>query len=142
MTAPILEEAPENGRRRHRLSAHIYEQMALLGQFEGVRVELIDGEVIEMLPMGEPHAASVTNTTEELVVPLHGKMKVRNQTPLNAGLFGRPEPDVAVASLESLLPDLRWVCPVIGLSTCKKTCWKCATRPSNGPLRVLALTIR
>ncbi len=183
MTAPTLEQAPvfvgqltdaqtlANVRHRHRLSALVYERMARLGAFEGLRVELIDGEIIEMPPMGEPHAASVTNTTEELVVPFRGKMKVRNQTPLNAGSYGRPEPDVAVVSLDALLLDQppsraelvvevsdstlkydhkptkprftpRSACPIIGLSTCKRTCWKCGARPSNGPVRVLGSTIR
>jgi Uma2 family endonuclease len=109
MTTPIS-EAPAPALtsvkpRSKRWSVEEYERLLSTGVFDGQRLELMDGDIIEMTPMNEPHAASVTNTAEELTVPLHGRMKVRNQTPLNAGAYGRPEPDIAVVSLDALLPD-------------------------------------
>lgn len=114
MTAPISEKPPVaaphingtqtsgNERRRHLLSANVYEQMASLGLFDGLRVELIDGEVIEMPPIGENHAQSVTKTSIKLIVALHERLLVRSQNPINAGAFGRPEPDVVLVPLETL----------------------------------------
>ena len=118
MTAPLLEQAPvvepqipqsqpnsteQFGPRRRPLTAHDYEQMALLGFFEGLRVELIDGEIVEMPPIGEPHAMSVSRTTKRLNIALNDDLLTRPQNPINAGSFGRPEPDVAVVLTSNLV---------------------------------------
>ncbi|BCM93706.1 hypothetical protein IAD21_05597 [Abditibacteriota bacterium] len=113
MTTPVSEATPQFaghidgvesvvGPRRRPLSASDYEQMASLGLFEGLRVELIDGEIVEMPPIGESHARSVTKTAIRLTVALHERLLIRSQNPINAGTLGRPEPDVVLVPLESL----------------------------------------
>ncbi len=48
--------------RRHRFTVEDYYRMADDGILAAdARVELIDGEVIEMAPIGAPHAAAVTD---------------------------------------------------------------------------------
>jgi len=82
-----------------------YERMLALEMFRDARFELIAGEVIEMPLISELHAISVTNTAEAVTVPLHGRLKIRNQCPINAGNYGRPEPDIALVSFDALLPN-------------------------------------
>src|SRR5688572_27613630 len=53
--------------RRHRISVADYYRMADVGILDDEsRVELIDGDIIDMPPPGSPHAATVTYLTEVL----------------------------------------------------------------------------
>ena len=63
---------------------------------EDDRVELIEGEIIEMSPMGSRHAAVVSSVTEALVSLFKGKALLRPQLPLRLNEFNEPEPDIAV----------------------------------------------
>lgn len=78
------------GPRRRPLSAHDYEQMGRLGLFEGLRVELIDGEIVEMPPIGEDHARNVTKATTRLTVALHERLLIRCKTPSTQELLDGP----------------------------------------------------
>jgi Uma2 family endonuclease len=70
--------------------------MGRLGFFRGKRVELIDGEVIPMSPMNDPHGLSVVFTAEALR-PLFGEQFThRVQLPMRLPNGDEPEPDVAV----------------------------------------------
>ncbi len=51
---------PSGGPAPWRWSRTDYYRLADLGFFRGKRVELIDGGVIEMSPMGTPHCTSVS----------------------------------------------------------------------------------
>ena len=54
--------------RRHWLSVDDYYRMAEVGILDPeARVELIDGEIIDMAPPGSPHAATVDYLNEALV---------------------------------------------------------------------------
>jgi Uma2 family endonuclease len=70
--------------------------MAEVGLFDGKHVELIEGQVIEMSPMGSPHITAVTLTSEVLRRVLGPGYFVRTQGPLDLGTMSEPEPDVAV----------------------------------------------
>jgi len=61
-----------------------------------VRTELIEGEILEMSPMGTSHAASIARATELFVLSLRGKADVRVQLPLRLSLHSEPEPDVCI----------------------------------------------
>ena len=65
------------------------------------RVELIDGEVVEMSPMGMPHGACVARLNETFVLALHGRAIVRPQLPMQVGDFSEPEADIAVIRYRS-----------------------------------------
>lgn len=77
-----------------------YYKIAGVGLFEGKRVELIEGEVIEMSPMGSLHATCVTLTAKILERIFGPGYFIRQQMPLNAGELSEPEPDVAVIAGE------------------------------------------
>jgi Uma2 family endonuclease len=79
-----------------RWSKDFYYQMAELGWFEGKRVELIDGEIYEMSPIGSRHAVAVTLTTRVLDRLNPEDYFAYSQNPLNSGKRSEPVPDVAV----------------------------------------------
>jgi Uma2 family endonuclease len=68
-----------------------------LGWFEGQRIELIDGEIIQMPQPGPPHVVSVDNVADalEAVFP-KARFYVRRQAALDIGPDTEPGPDVAV----------------------------------------------
>ena len=103
--APHENEIKQELPRKRLISARDYMSMAEIGLFDGQRVELINGEIVDMPPISEFHAQSVDKSTKKLIVPLHENFVVRCQHPFNAGENGRPEPDIAVVRPETLRPD-------------------------------------
>lgn len=73
-----------------------YYRMAELGLFEGKRVELIEGQVIQMTPMLSPHFTAVGLVAEALARAFGGGYVARQRGPLSLGDRSDPEPDVAV----------------------------------------------
>jgi Uma2 family endonuclease len=73
-----------------------YDQLARLGAFEDEKIELLDGEMVAMSPIGPPHDAAVQKLTELLVLALHGRAWVRCQSSFAASELSEPEPDLAV----------------------------------------------
>jgi Uma2 family endonuclease len=59
-----------------------------------IRTELINGEIIEMSPMGSRHASAVSRLNEFLVPLLKGKAQLRPQLPLRLNDYNEPEPDL------------------------------------------------
>ena len=62
---------------------------------QDARLELIEGEIYEMSPIGSPHAACVTFITYVLN-QLESRLQVRVQNPLRLNDFSEPQPDVAL----------------------------------------------
>lgn len=82
---------------RHRLTVEKYGQMAEAGVLEpDARVELIDGEVIDMAPIGTKHYGTVFRLTRLLVRAVGDLAVVLVQAPLRLGRWNEPEPDLAV----------------------------------------------
>jgi Uma2 family endonuclease len=82
---------------RRRFTADEYFAMADAGILrEDERVELIEGEIIRMTPIGSRHAASVTVLTHLLVEQAGKQAIVRVQNPVRLGDITVPQPDVAV----------------------------------------------
>ena len=73
-----------------------YNKIAELGFFDGKRVELIEGEIIEMAPMGSPHITCVMILGRLLMEVFGEDHCVRTQGTLDLGIESQPEPDVAV----------------------------------------------
>ena len=83
--------------RRHWLTVDDYYRMAEVGILdEEARVELIDGEIIDMAPPGSPHAGTVTYLTEVLMRAVEGRATVRAQNPVRLGKYSEPQPDLAL----------------------------------------------
>lgn len=82
---------------RHKLDVDAYHRMAEAGIFgEGDRIELIDGDLIDMAPIGQGHAAIVNGLTEALVVACAGRAIVSPQNSVRIGRSSEPQPDLAV----------------------------------------------
>lgn len=64
---------------------------------EDDRVELIDGEIRDMAPVGPSHAWIVNRLDELLITRLAGKAYVSAQNPIRLGPHTEPQPDLAVA---------------------------------------------
>jgi len=60
------------------------------------RVELLQGEIIEMSPIGMQHAACVDRLNELLVRELVGRAIVRVQNPIQLSTRSEPQPDFAI----------------------------------------------
>jgi len=85
--------------RRHRYTVEDYYRMAEVGILApDVRVELIDGEVIEMPPIGAPHASVVTDIQNLLIAAVGDRAIVRVQNPVRLGRHSEPQPDIALVS--------------------------------------------
>ena len=83
--------------RRHWLTVDDYYRMAEIGILDDeARVELIDGEVIDMAPPGSPHAGTVTYLTEVLMGAVAGRASVRVQNPVRLDKYSEPQPDLAL----------------------------------------------
>ena len=82
---------------RHRLTVHEYHQMADAGIFnEDSRIELIDGDLIDMAPIGQGHAAVVNRLTKTLVIACGDRAIVSVQNPVRLDPTSEPQPDVAI----------------------------------------------
>jgi Uma2 family endonuclease len=74
-----------------------YERLIDLGVFhEGERLELIEGEILEMAPQKSRHAGTVLAVQEALRAAIHAGHVVRAQLPLIQGDLSEPEPDLSV----------------------------------------------
>ncbi len=88
--------APE---RLRPLKRSEYDRLVAMGVFEGERIELLYGTLVEMSLQEPPHANPVQELTERLMTALAGRAKVRIQLPFIAADESEPEPDVAVVPL-------------------------------------------
>lgn len=67
-------------------------EVGILGKED--HVELIDGEIVEMSPIGLRHAACVDRATMLLAPALVGKAIVRTQGPIRLSDYSKPQPDL------------------------------------------------
>jgi len=77
--------------RRHPITVDEYYRLAPTG-----RVELIEGDIIDMSPIGSMHADMVDDLNELLRAAVGSLARVRTQNPLRLGLHNEPQPDLAV----------------------------------------------
>lgn len=96
MTEP--EETMAVPLKRRRFTLDQYHRMGEVGIFHPQdRVELIEGEIIEMTPIGSRHAATVARVTSFFVTRLGSRATVWSQNPLvMPRQESEPEPDVMV----------------------------------------------
>ena len=84
-------------RARRRFTIEEYERMVETGILaRDDRVELIDGEVVEMSPIGTPHAAFVANLNHLLVHAVGNRALVWIQGPVRVPPRSVPQPDLAL----------------------------------------------
>jgi Uma2 family endonuclease len=74
-----------------------YEQMVQAGILrEDDRLELMDGEIFEMAPIGSRHAACVRRLQRLLTQALSEQALVDTQNPLRLHDYSEPQPDVVI----------------------------------------------
>ncbi len=82
---------------RYRFTADEYEAMGRAGILgEDDRVELIEGEIVEMAPIGPGHARSVNDFTERFVVHFRDVAIVSPQNSIRLGRYSEPQPDLVL----------------------------------------------
>lgn len=82
----------------HRFTVQDYHRMAAAGIFhEDDRLELLQGEIVEMPPIGPGHASGV-NRLMNIFLPLQrdGKVIISVQNPIRLGEHSEPQPDLAL----------------------------------------------
>ncbi len=85
----------------HRWTRREYERLGETGILApDARVELIDGEIIEMSPQNSLHATAIVLVQQALTEPFRDGYFLRVQLPLDLGERNQPEPDVAVVQGE------------------------------------------
>lgn len=76
-----------------------YDKMVEAGVFSpDDRIQLIEGEIVQMTPQNVRHAAGIVATDEALKRIFGAGFHIRVQLPLALGDHSEPEPDVAVVS--------------------------------------------
>ncbi len=83
--------------QRHRFSVEEYHRMGLAGLFaEDDRVELIEGEIIDMVPIGGPHVFLVNRLNRFFVRCGGDQVVVSVQNPIRLSNHTEPEPDLVL----------------------------------------------
>lgn len=75
-----------------------YHRLTDFGFFEGRRVELVEGQIIDMAAMKSSHAAAVDLVDAALKVVFQRGYYIRQQKPFVVNDLSEPEPDVVVVS--------------------------------------------
>jgi len=87
----------ESGPQRHRISVHDYHRMAEVGVLApDARVELIEGEIIDMAPIGKDHQSIVDQLNRMLVRAVGESAIVRVQGSVRLSQWSEPEPDLVL----------------------------------------------
>ena len=86
---------------RRRLDVHEYHRMGEAGILtEDDRVELIDGEIIEMAPIGDLHVDLIIVLNTRLSAAIGPRASVSVQNPVRLNDRTEPQPDLAVLGLD------------------------------------------
>jgi hypothetical protein len=87
---------------RHRFTTAEYSQLLQSGVLApDVRVELIRGEIMDVLPRNAAHASAIAVLHERLVAVVQPQGHVRSGMPLVIDERSQPEPDLAVVTARS-----------------------------------------
>jgi Uma2 family endonuclease len=96
---------------RRRITVADFYRMAEVGIIgERDRIELIEGELIEMSPVGAPHINSINALTHLLVRGADGRAIVSIQNPVRLSARTQPQPDIALIRPDS--PNYRKTPPL------------------------------
>ena len=83
--------------QKHSFNVDEYHRMAEVGLLsEDSRVELIEGEIIEMSPIGSTHGGTVNRSSTVLNSKLSQIAIVSVQNPIRLNDFSEPQPDLAL----------------------------------------------
>jgi Uma2 family endonuclease len=97
-TVEFTRTPEQYARHRHRWTVAEYYKMGEVGLFnENTPVELIEGDIIEMAPIGSSHSGTVNyiNRCFSLLL-LQGKAIVALQNPIRLSANSEPQPDIVL----------------------------------------------
>lgn len=77
-----------------------YDKLVELGAFQGERIELLEGRLVQMSPIGPPHSSTLDKLVESCFRRLAGRARIRVQSPFAALETSEPEPDLAIVPLD------------------------------------------
>lgn len=86
-----------DGPRPWRWSVGQYHQLADSGWFDEKRVELIEGEIVEMPPIGDEHRSVGMGVVRPLLTAFGPEFEISVQSSLVLNDESEPEPDVVIA---------------------------------------------
>ncbi|HEV7137419.1 MAG TPA: Uma2 family endonuclease [Steroidobacteraceae bacterium] len=93
MSAVPMEDLP----RRHRITVQDYYRMAEVGLLApDARVELIDGEILDMAPIGPPHGGTVMMLDQMLQRVVGDRAMILCQGSIVLGKYSQPQPDLGI----------------------------------------------
>ena len=99
---PVATPSPPPARERRKFTVAEYYRMAEVGILKpNERVELIEGEILVMAPIGPVHAADVDEFIAVFGQYAPGRFRIRIQNPLRLNDGSEPEPDVALVRLRA-----------------------------------------
>lgn len=82
---------------RHRITVDEYYRMAEVGLLaQDARVELIEGEIFDMAPIGSRHGGIVSRLDHRLIHAIGDGAIARVQQPLRLSRSSEPQPDLAI----------------------------------------------
>jgi len=105
-----------------RIDVDRYQKMVATGVLTKMdRVELIEGEIVDMAPIGAKHAALTARLNGLLVTALGPSAIVSPGGPVNLGMYSEPQPDLTLLKpradfYSSKIPDVTDVLLVIEVS--------------------------
>ena len=77
------------------ISIDRYEKMAAAGVLtRDDRVELIEGEILEMAPIGTRHGSAAGRLLKRFILAVGDEAIVRAENPVNLGTLSQPQPDL------------------------------------------------
>ncbi len=82
---------------RHRFTVSDYYRMGEAGCFApDQRVELLEGEIVDMMPIGPYHSGAVNWLADHLNAIHRGRWMVTNQNPVRLSKTSEPQPDIVL----------------------------------------------
>ena len=83
--------------QRKRFTVDEFHRMGDIGILkEDDRVELIEGEIVRMTPIGNRHLGCVNAAVTMLTIALSGRAVISGQNPLQLSNVSEPQPDIVV----------------------------------------------
>ena len=81
----------------YRFSVGEYHKLGEIGILgEDDRIELLDGELAIMSPIGSPHFATLNRLNDLFTARLRNRCTVSPQNPIGLGEYSEPQPDIAL----------------------------------------------
>lgn len=101
-SASRIGRASTHAPSRHPITVGEYFRMGEAGVLDPeARCELIEGEIIDMRPIGPSHASTTNRLNELLTDPVRGRAIVSAQNPVVLGDLSVPQPDLALLRYRS-----------------------------------------